>query len=120
MASTNTKAAITPVKLAHAVLRTNKINQLRDFYLDFLGATLAFEEPNVMVLIRYDDEHHRIGIIGIPDIADKVKSSSGLEVHRESPIPAHWSANEVLSIWPSLTPPWKSSLWHIRRGKSGT
>ncbi|KPI45774.1 Biphenyl-2,3-diol 1,2-dioxygenase 3 [Cyphellophora attinorum] len=79
MASTNTKAAITPVKFAHAVLRTNKINQLRDFYLDFLGATLAFEEPNVMVLIRYDDEHHRIGIIGIPDIADKVKASSGLE-----------------------------------------
>jgi hypothetical protein len=80
MTSNGNKPSLTPAKLAHIVLRTNKIEALRDFYLSFLGARLAFEEPNVMVLIRYDEEHHRIGIIGMPDIADKVKASSGLEV----------------------------------------
>jgi hypothetical protein len=118
MASNNTKAAITPVKFAHVVLRTNKINQLRDFYLDFLGASLAFEEHDVMVLIRYDDEHHRIGIINMPDIADKVKASSGLEVHCERPTPAYQSANKMPSILPLPTPLLKSLLRLTRRGKN--
>lgn len=71
---------LTPSKLAHVVFRTNKLQAMRDFYLEFLGASIAFEAPNVLAFLRYDDEHHRIGIIGMPDIGDKVKASSGLEV----------------------------------------
>lgn len=80
MSSTDTKPNLAPSKLAHIVLRTNNIDALRDFYRDFLGARLAFEEPGIMVLLRYDDEHHRLGILNIPGIGDKVKASCGLEV----------------------------------------
>lgn len=71
---------ISPSKLAHVVLRTNNIDGLRDFYLQFLGATIAFEVPNVLAFLRYDEEHHRLGIIGMPDIGDKMKKANGLEV----------------------------------------
>lgn len=77
-----------PVKFAHVVYRTNNFNAMRDFYVNLLGATIAFEEPDMMVLLRYDDEHHRIGIIAIPDLQPKVKQSNGLEVcHKVAPEP---------------------------------
>ena len=75
---------ISPSKLAHIVLRTNNIAGLRDFYLQFLGATIAFEVPNVLAFLRYDEEHHRLGIIGMSDIGDKVKKANGLEVGRQA------------------------------------
>ena len=53
---------------------------MKNFYLQFLGARVAVEVPNVLAFLRYDEEHHRFGIIGMPDIGDKVKKSNGLEV----------------------------------------
>ncbi len=80
MSSTAKPSTISPSKLAHIVLRTNNIERLRDFYLQFLGATIAFEVPNTLAFLRYDEEHHRLGIIGMPDIGEKVKMANGLEV----------------------------------------
>lgn len=71
---------VKPGKLGHLVLRSNNMSRLRDFYLDFLGATIAFEEPGKMAFLRYDEEHHRLGIFDMPDIKDKVIPSNGLEV----------------------------------------
>ncbi|KAK4574870.1 hypothetical protein LTR86_001712 [Recurvomyces mirabilis] len=67
-----------PGKLAHVVLRTSNFNKLRDFYLKFLGATVSFENE-FMALLTYDDEHHRLGIIIIPDLAAKNPGTCGLE-----------------------------------------
>ena len=80
MVSSPQKVSISPSKLAHLVLRTNNLEVMRDFYLQFLGAEIAFEVPNVLSFMRYDEEHHRLGLIHVPDIGDKVRKSNGLEV----------------------------------------
>ena len=72
------KKVMSPSKLAHTVLRTNNYNAMRTFYKTFLGAQVSFEN-DFMSLLTYDEEHHRIGIIAIPDIAEKQKQSNGLE-----------------------------------------
>lgn len=82
MTAQKSSSVRTPVKFAHIVYRTNNFTAMRDFYLNFLNATVAFEAPDTMVFLRYDDEHHRIGIINIPDLQQKVKQSNGLEVRR--------------------------------------
>lgn len=69
---------ISPTHLAHCVLRTNNFEAMRTFYKTFLGARPAFEN-DFLSFLAYDEEHHRIGIIAMPDIADKQKQSSGLE-----------------------------------------
>ena len=69
-----------PVKLAHVVLRTNNLEKMKQFYLEFLGSKIAYEQDKTLVFIRYDDEHHRIGLIAMPHLQDKVKESNGLEV----------------------------------------
>lgn len=69
---------ISPTKLAHVVLRTNKFTQMVEYYRDLLGATVIHETSS-LAFLSYDDEHHRIAIIGIPATQDKVKTSCGLE-----------------------------------------
>ncbi|KAJ9499835.1 hypothetical protein LTR99_000467 [Exophiala xenobiotica] len=68
---------LSPVKLAHVVLRTANLQRSVDFYLDFLGGTISHRD-GVLAFITYDDEHHRIALIGFPDTAPKVPSSAGL------------------------------------------
>ncbi|WP_427968702.1 VOC family protein [Altererythrobacter sp.] len=67
-----------PEKLAHIVLRTPEFEKMRDFYLTFLNARVAYQNDFVSFL-RYDDEHHRIVIIRMPDLAPVQHRAAGLE-----------------------------------------
>ncbi len=70
---------VSPAKLAHIVLRSAHYEATRDFYLKVLNAELAFENEFVCFL-RYDDEHHRIGIINAPDATPlDTRSGGGVE-----------------------------------------
>lgn len=68
-----------PVKLAHVVLRTNNWAKMNDFYKEFLGGRTAIEVPNQISFLTYDDEHHRIALIAVPDLKAKDKQTNGLE-----------------------------------------
>lgn len=69
---------ISPSKVAHVTLRTCNYQAMTQYYKDFLGAEASYEN-DMLCLLRYDDEHHRIGIIAFPDTQPKVLGSSGLE-----------------------------------------
>jgi len=71
-------AVYRPSKLGHVVLRTSRFQETRDWYLTVLSAEVAFENDDVAFL-RYDDEHHRIGIINARDASPLDKSSAGVE-----------------------------------------
>lgn len=51
---------------------------MRSFYKTFLGAHGTYES-DVLCFLGYDEEHHRIGIINMPDLTMKKPGSSGLE-----------------------------------------
>ena len=69
---------ISPSKLAHLVMRSARYEQSRDFYVKVLNAEIAFENAFVCFL-RYDDEHHRIGIINAADATPLDKNGAGVE-----------------------------------------
>lgn len=69
---------ISPSRLAHVVLRTNKFKQMVDYYKTFLGAEVIHENE-MLAFLSYDDEHHRIAMVQIPGTADKNPQSCGLE-----------------------------------------
>jgi catechol-2,3-dioxygenase len=50
---------------------------MRDFYLTFLGAQIAYENPS-LVFLAYDSEHHRIAIVNMPDLKPRDPKASGL------------------------------------------
>lgn len=67
-----------PSSLAHVVLRTSNIKKLTDFYVNFLGGSVTHSDDSLS-FITYDEEHHRIALIGIPGTPAKVPNSCGLE-----------------------------------------
>lgn len=68
MAITTASKVQSPAYLAHVVLRTPTPNfePMLNFYLKFLGAEVSARKDNIIAFIRYDDEHHRIALIGNP------------------------------------------------------
>jgi catechol-2,3-dioxygenase len=50
-----------PVKLAHVVLWTRQIPQMRDWYLKVLDARVVYQNP-AAAFLTYDSEHHRVAL----------------------------------------------------------
>ena len=63
-------AARSPSRLAHIALRTNRLGELIDWYCKVLGARISHASGKVAFL-TYDDEHHRIALIGLQDYPAK-------------------------------------------------
>ncbi|KAM0414664.1 hypothetical protein ACHAPT_013490 [Fusarium lateritium] len=67
-----------PATLAHVVLRTADIEKMSKFYVTFLGGQVTYSNEAIS-FITYDEEHHRIALIGIPEASPKAPHSCGLE-----------------------------------------
>lgn len=72
-----TSGIVSPVKLAHFVLRTSRFKELLDWYSLVLNATPAFASDSIAFL-AYDDEHHRVAFINIPDLGEQPNGICGL------------------------------------------
>ncbi|KAK7425084.1 hypothetical protein QQZ08_008361 [Neonectria magnoliae] len=69
---------LSPSSLAHVVLRTSNLKRMVDFYTSFLGGTVTYGNDTIS-FITYDEEHHRIALLGIPDTEPKNPTTCGLE-----------------------------------------
>ncbi|KAJ4158249.1 uncharacterized protein LMH87_008782 [Akanthomyces muscarius] len=69
---------LSPATLAHVVLRTANLQLMADFYTEFLGASITYGN-DVISFVTYDEEHHRIALVGFSSAAPKNPSSCGLE-----------------------------------------
>jgi catechol 2,3-dioxygenase-like lactoylglutathione lyase family enzyme len=68
---------LSPAKLAHIVLKTNKYRKMVDYWNNFLGSRIV-SENGFLAFMTYDDEHHRIAIAAFPGTKDKDPMSAGL------------------------------------------
>jgi catechol-2,3-dioxygenase len=75
---TSPPAAEPPIKLAHIVLRTPRFTESVNWWRTVLVAEPRYENEFVSFL-TYDEEHHRLAILSVPDLADDGRASAGLE-----------------------------------------
>ena len=68
---------LSPSKLAHVVLQTNKFDHMKRFYVQFLGGRVIMEN-DYLAFVSYDEEHHRIALINMPQGRDRDHGSAGL------------------------------------------
>ena len=68
---------VSPARLAHVVLRTTRFKEMVAWYKQVLNAHAAFESEHIAFL-AYDDEHHRVALIHIPDLAPPPKGVHGV------------------------------------------
>lgn len=52
-----------PIKLAHVVFRTNRLEEMIAWYCTVLEARVV-HRGDWIVFLSYDDEHHRIALVG--------------------------------------------------------
>ncbi len=69
---------VRPAKFAHVVLTTPNLRRARDWYLEVLDGHVSYENDMVCFL-SYDDEHHRIGLVGVPGLVERPANSWGLD-----------------------------------------
>ncbi len=74
MKTTESARAISPRRLAHIALRTNQLQALVRWYSQVLNAHVAFDSDKIAFL-TYDDEHHRIALVGVDDYAAKAEGA---------------------------------------------
>jgi len=67
----------TDKKLAHFVLQTGQLPVLRDWYLKVLDAHVVYENQ-FLSLMTFDEEHHRLGIVQLPQPAARTPMTVGL------------------------------------------
>lgn len=75
--SASKPAAASPFKLAHFVLRTSRYKQMVDWYKTVLQARPSFEN-DLLSFLSYDEEHHRVGILNVPNLADQPDGMCGV------------------------------------------
>jgi catechol-2,3-dioxygenase len=67
-----------PIKFAHIVLKTSRFAEMLDWWKVFLEGE-ARHENRFISFISYDDEHHRIAIVNLPDLEDRAANACGTE-----------------------------------------
>lgn len=70
-------AAVSPTRLAHVVMRTSRMKEMIDWYRKVLNADIAFANDEISFLC-YDDEHHRVAFVNIPDLDAQPAGMVGL------------------------------------------
>ena len=65
------------MKLAHIVLQTGQLPVLRDWYLKVLDAHVVFEN-DMLSFMTFDDEHHRLAMVQLPQPAARTSMTVGL------------------------------------------
>jgi catechol-2,3-dioxygenase len=73
------KTVIKPIGLAHVFLKTepSKFQTMKKYYQTFLSAKIQHENE-VMAFLAYDEEHHRIAIVGLPGTGPRDPNAAGL------------------------------------------
>ncbi len=72
------RGRIAPAKLAHIVRRTNRFDEMVDWYSKVLEAEVVFANE-MLAFLTYDEEHHRIAIATVPGLEDRPENTVGTD-----------------------------------------
>src|SRR6185369_11808841 len=76
--SNDSARAIAPAKLAHLVFRTPRYDAMVKWYSTVLNTRTMFSDA-MLTFLTYDEEHHRVAFINLPQLADLNPLSAGLD-----------------------------------------
>ncbi len=72
------RGAIVPVKLAHIVRRTSRLDAMVQWYQTVFCARIAHRDET-LAFLTYDDEHHRFAIAQIPGLEEQPAFAAGTD-----------------------------------------
>lgn len=103
---------VSPAKLAHVVLLTRDLPRMRDWYLAVLAGRVAHEGHGICFL-GYDDEHHRLALAALPDVAPR---ADGMRVGLHHIAFTYRDLGELIATWRRLKRAGIETYWPINHG----
>jgi catechol-2,3-dioxygenase len=105
------RGRVAPIKLAHFVRRTSRLEAMVDWYCKVLCAEVVHSD-GVLAFLTYDDEHHRVAIAGIPGLADAPPMVAGTDHIAFS----HGDLGDLLYTYARLKKEGILPVWCINHG----
>lgn len=72
------RGKIAPIRFAHIVLKTSRLEEMKKWYQTVLEAEVAMSN-GLLTFMTYDEEHHRIALANFPNLSDKDPQANGIE-----------------------------------------
>lgn len=72
------RGRIAPSKLAHFVRKTSRPKEMSLWYQTVLEAEVILENDN-FAFLTYDEEHHRVAILAMPDLEAPASNATGTD-----------------------------------------
>ena len=69
---------VSPKKFAHVVFRTPRYQEMVAWYSNVLEAAPVFADA-MLTFLTYDDEHHRIAFVNLPQLEDLNPAAAGID-----------------------------------------
>jgi catechol 2,3-dioxygenase-like lactoylglutathione lyase family enzyme len=105
------RGRIAPVKLAHIVRRTTRLDEMLRWYQTVLAAEVVHSD-GVLAFLTYDDEHHRIAIAQVPGLQEQ----SPVAVGTDHVAFTHADLGDLLSTYARLKREGIEPYWCINHG----
>jgi catechol 2,3-dioxygenase-like lactoylglutathione lyase family enzyme len=109
--STPATKRVAPAQIAHFVIYTSRYPEMLAWYKKTLTASATYEDDK-LAFLSYDDEHHRVALVGVPN----------LERQREGTAAIHHIAftfltlRDLLLTWQGLTEEGIIPYWTVNHG----
>ncbi len=84
------KKRVVPAQIAHFVIYTSQYAELTAWYKVVLGATATYEDDK-LAFLSYDEEHHRVAIASVPNLA-RQREGTASRLADKGIVP-YWSVN---------------------------
>jgi catechol-2,3-dioxygenase len=65
------------LRLAHIVLQTSRLDEMKNWYQAVLGTRTVFETPRA-AFMTFDDEHHRLALVTLPELQERTSRTVGM------------------------------------------
>jgi catechol-2,3-dioxygenase len=65
------------IRLAHIVLQTNRLNEMKQWYRSVLDTRIVFESRTA-TFMTFDDEHHRLALVTLPGLVERTPRTVGM------------------------------------------
>lgn len=112
-ASLDDPSKVRPVEMHHVNFKTRRLREMADWYAFVLNAEVLFDN-GLAAFLTYDRGHHRIALLGNPDLEERDLGAEGFE-HVAF---LYASLDDLISTWRRLLGAGYEPFWTTNHGPS--